>query len=176
MTHTYLRHYYDTYRSREAAWRPISKQFLNTYRKQTRPRPSFTQVTWAGLQGCWRLSQLTVVGGVVHPGQSAFTHHLGLTKLQGEFMYTIRPWHYFSTVEPKQHIHHRETPTPLTKCPELMNHQVFFFHLHFVLMKQSCMLLFDVSQFPDLQDKWGCRVLLLSRFQDSAGKSEGCTW
>lgn len=61
------------------------------------------------------------------------------------------------TVAPKQHIHHQQTSPLLSWCAKLMNHQRKFHYVHFILIKQSCMLFFCVSPFPDSQDKWGCQ-------------------
>lgn len=73
----------------------------------------------------------------------------------------VRGWDLLlCTVVPKQHIHHRQTSPLLSWCAELMNHQHKFHHVHFILIKQSCMLFFCVSRFPHSQDKWGVRTIL----------------
>lgn len=44
-------------------------------------------------------------------------------------------------------------PGSFLLCVELMNHQLNFHHIQFILIKQSCIAFFDVSLFLHSQDK-----------------------
>lgn len=65
--------------------------------------------------------------------------------------------HLFACCQCPNNIHHRQTSGLLSRCAKLMNHHGEFHHVHFILIKQSCVLFFCVWPFLCSRDKCGCQ-------------------